>query len=478
MNIQKKYFSNFIWRFLERWGAQGVSLIVTVILARLIEPEAFGILAIVTVFTSLFSVFIESGICTALVQKSDADEKDFSSVFYTNLLLCLFLYGVLFAGSPVIAAIYDFPELTAYLRVSGIVVIVAGVKSILVTFVTKKLLFKKFFFATLGGTIGAAVIGIWMAYSGFGVWALIAQNLFNNVVDTLILFITVKWRPICYFSILRVKSLLKFGMEILVYSLMMKGYSDLQQLLIGKFYTTESLAYYNKGNKFPKTIHDNTDTAMGNVLYSVMCAEQKDNIKLKNIVKKINLMSCFVVSPIVIGLAACAKPLITILLTEKWLPCVEYMQIFCVTYSMGAIYISNENAIKAKGKGNVLIKIQVKSVIICMCILLGALFVSVKAVALSSIVCVVIQHILVCAPNKELIDYPYLSQIKDILPNLLLTGVLGVVVWSVTLLSFNPCLTLGIQIILGIFLYLFGGKVFRLEGLEYALEFLKMYRCK
>lgn len=201
VNTKNKALTSLFWRFLERSGAQGVSFVVSIVLARLLAPEVYGTITLVTVFTAILQVFVDSGMGNALIQKKDADDLDFSSVFYFNLVMCALLYLLLFFCAPLIAAFYNNSELTPVIRVLGITLLISGVKNVQQAYVSRNLQFKKFFFATLSGTIGAAFIGIAMAYLGFGVWALVAQHLFNALVDTIILWVTVKWRPRIQFSL-------------------------------------------------------------------------------------------------------------------------------------------------------------------------------------------------------------------------------------------------------------------------------------
>lgn len=207
--------SGLFWKFAERIGAQGVNLIVSIILARLLAPEAYGTVALVTIFITISNVFIENGLGTALIQKKDADELDFSSVFYCNIIISIILYVIIFFTSPIIAKFYSNEQLTVILRVLAITVLISSVKSVQNAYVSRKMIFKKFFISTVIGTIISAIIGIWMAYIGYGVWALVAQQLTNTIVGTIILWFTVKWRPIAKFSFLRLKQLYKFGWKML-----------------------------------------------------------------------------------------------------------------------------------------------------------------------------------------------------------------------------------------------------------------------
>ena len=214
-----KVFSNFIWRFAERCGAQLVTFIVSIVLARILTPSDYGTIALVTVFTTILQVFIDSGLSTALIQKKDADDLDFSSVFYFNFVICIILYLIMFVSAPFIADFYKDSSLVSIVRVISLTLIISGVKGVQQSYVSRHMLFKRFFFSTLGGTIFSAVLGIIMAYAGFGVWAIVFQQLSNNAIDTLILWITVKWRPIKKFSWSRLKNLLSFGWKMLASSL-------------------------------------------------------------------------------------------------------------------------------------------------------------------------------------------------------------------------------------------------------------------
>ena len=235
---KSKVITNFIWRFAERLGAQGVSFIVSIILARLLEPEVYGTVALVTVITTIFQVFVDSGMGNALIQKKDADNLDFSSVFYFNFTVCIILYFGMWIMAPFIATFYEMPELTPLVRVISLTLIISGVKNVQQAYVSRNLLFKKFFFSTLGGTIFSAFLGIWMAYRGLGPWALVAQQLSNAAIDTLILWLTVKWRPQLVFSFFRLRELFAFGWKLLASSLLDTIYNNLRSLIIGKLYSS------------------------------------------------------------------------------------------------------------------------------------------------------------------------------------------------------------------------------------------------
>lgn len=323
---------NFLWRFAERCGAQLVTFIVSIVLARILAPEDYGQIALITVFTTIMQVFVDSGLGTALIQKKDADDLDFSSVFYFNFAVCLVLYGVMFVAAPFIAAFYDDATLTPLVRVISLTIVISGVKGIQQSYVSRNMLFKRFFFATLGGTIFSAFLGIGFAYAGFGVWAIVVQQLSNTTIDTLILWLTVKWRPKKMFSWQRLKGLLTFGWKLLASSLLNTVYNNLRSLIIGKLYSSADLAYYNQADKFPNVIVSNINSSIDSVLLPTMASAQDDHVRVKAMTRRAIKTSTYIMAPLMMGLAFCAEPVVRLVLTDKWLPCVPFLRIFCITY--------------------------------------------------------------------------------------------------------------------------------------------------
>ena len=474
-----KVFSNFLWRFFERCGAQAVTLIVSIVLARILDPSVYGVLALVTVFTTILQAFVDSGLGNALIQKKDADDLDFSSVFYFNMAICLILYAGMFFAAPLIAAFYEMPELTAVIRVISLTLVISGVKNIQQAYVSRNMLFKKFFFATLGGTIGAAVLGIWMAYRGYGVWALVAQNLFNLTVDTLILWITVKWRPKWMFSWSRLRSLLKYGWKLLASRLLDTGYGELRSLIIGKKYSASDLAFYNKGKQFPNLVTNNINDSIDSVLFPTMSKEQDDVDHVKSMARRAIKASTYAMAPLMMGLAFCAEPLIRLVLTEKWLPCVFFMRVFCITFMFYPMHTANLNAMKALGRSDLFLKLEIAKKAVGIVLLLSSMWFGVKAIALSMLVQSICSQLINTWPNRKLLKYGYLEQLKDILPTILLAVVMGAAIYFVAYIGLADILTLLIQIVLGAALYVAGSKILKLDSYDYFKSLLKgLFRKK
>lgn len=475
-NIQQKAVSNVIWRFLERCGAQLVTLLVTIILARLLDPSIYGEVAIVTVFITILQVFVDSGLGTALIQKKDADELDFSSVFYFNLLACAVLYAVLFMLTPLITNFFKMQHLTSVVRACGIVVLISGVKNVQQAYISKHLLFKKFFFATLGGTTLAAVVGVYMAIKGFGIWALVCQNLTNQVVDTFILWMTVKWRPGKKISLVRLKELLAYGWNLLASTLLDTIYNELRQLIIGKNYSTLDLAFYNQGYKIPSLIVSNVNSSIDSVLLPTLADEQNDKARVKAMVRRAIVTSTYIMMPLLFGLSACAVPLVYLVLGEKWLPCVAYIRIFSISLCFYVVHTANLNAIKALGRSDIFLRLEIVKKVVGFAILFTSMWFGVLAMALSQLLECLLGQIINSWPNKKLLNYSYLEQVKDMLPQLLLSVGMAILVYPISLLDIPYAWMLIIQIPLGALFYFLCSKLFHLESYAYIMGIINGYR--
>jgi len=474
----KSVTSNMIWRFLERCGAQGVTFLVSVVLARLLDPSVYGTVALVTVFTAILQVFVDSGMGNALIQKKDANDLDFSSVFYFNLSVCLLLYICMFFAAPLIAAFYNMPDLTSVVRVLSLTLIISGVKNIQQAYVSRNLLFKKFFFATLGGTIGAAVIGIWMAWKGYGVWALVAQHLFNATLDTIILWVTVKWRPKRAFSLESLKGLFSYGWKLLVSALLDTGYNNLRSLIIGKLYTSADLAFFNRGKQFPNLIVTNINTSIDSVLLPTMSKEQDNRDRVRDMTRRAIKTSTFIMMPLMMGLAVCAVPLIRIVLTDKWLPAAFFLRVFCFTYAFYPIHTANLNAIKAMGRSDLFLKLEVIKKVVSIAALVSTMFISVEAMALALPVTSILGQIINSWPNRKLLDYSYRAQLLDMLPQIGLSVIMGGMIFLIQFLRLSDVATLLIQVPLGALIYIVGSKLLHIDSYEYVKGLIKSYTKK
>ena len=471
----KNVLSNLIWRFMERCGAQLVSFVVSIVLARLLCPEDYGTIALVMVFITILQTFVDSGFGNALIQKKDADDIDFSSVFYFNIVSCTLLYAIMFVSAPMIAKFYENPELTAVVRVLSLKLVIAGTKNVQQAYVSKNMIFKKFFFATLAGTIGAAVIGITMAYFGFGVWALVTQQLFNLLIDTIILWIVVKWRPKRVFSFQRLKGLISYGWKLLAVSLINHLYDESRQLAIGKVYAPESLALYNKGRQFPDLFVKNINASIDSVLFPALSNAQDDIKQVKNMTRRAIRISSFILAPFMVGLALVAKPLILLLLTEKWIGCIPFMVVFCISFLFKPINTANLNAMKAVGRSDLFLKIDMLKILVGVITLVIALPFGTFAVAISFLVSTICSTIINIGPNKKLLNYGYFEQIKDLLNPIIPILVMVGATYAFGFLNLPALAMLCIQVPVGMISYVFVSWITRNESFKYALSMVKRF---
>ena len=468
-----KIFSNMIWRFLERTGAQCVTLVVSIILARLLDPSVYGTVSLVTVFTTILQVFVDSGLGNALIQKKVVDEVDYSTVFYFNMCICIILYVLLYFLAPYIANFYCMDELTSIIRVIGITFIVSGFKNIQQAYISKHMLFKKFFYSTIGGTLASGVIGIALAYLGYGVWALVFQTLSNLVIDTLVLWITVKWRPILVFSIDKLKVLFSYGWKLLVASLMDNIYNNIRQLIIGKMYSSNDLAHYNRGKQFPYLIATNINLSIDSVLFPTLSTVQDNIMALKQMTRRSIKMGVYIMAPLLIGLAVCGENIIKLLLTDKWLPCLPFMQIFCITYIFQPIQTANQNAIKALGRSDLFLKLNTLQRLTGLTLLFISMWYGVMAMAYSLLINNIMCQIIISLPNKKLLKYSYIEQIKDIFPSLVLTFLMGIFIYQINTFNISVFTKLVFQIGIGMFFYIIGSIIFKIDSFKYLIELVR-----
>ncbi len=472
-NKKEKVFSGFIWKFGERIIAQVVSFVVSIILARQLTPDHYGVVALMTVFIIIADVFVTSGFSTSLVQKKDATDVDFSTIFICSFLTSVLLYAFLFVIAPLVARFYNEPLLAPGIRILSIKVIISSYNSIQHAYVQRNMMFKKFFFSTLFGTVISALIGIFMAYHGFGVWSLIAQYLINSIIDTIVLFFTVPWRPKLTFSVNSAKKLMSYGWRVLVTDLISQIFNSVRSFFIGVTYTSADLGFYNKGQQIPNLIGNNIDSTISTVLFPAMADEGDDIGRVKIITQKSLKISSYVMFPVMIGIAAVAKPLINVLLTSKWSETVVYLQLFCLAQALYTISNSNLQAIKAIGRSDVLLKLELIKKPIAIFLVIWGLKTNMFAVAISLPLYNLIGTLINVPANSKLLGYTVKEQFLDLLPAVVLSALMFIVVTIPTYFISNDFVLLGIQIIVGMLVYLLFSILFKIEAYTYIVSIAK-----
>lgn len=479
VNYKKTTLSGLIWKFAERIGAQLISTIVSIILARILLPEDYGVVALTTIFITIANVFVNSGFGQALIQKKDSDELDFSSIFYTGLFVSILLYLGLFFASPYIAEWFEEPLLSPILRVVGLQLPISALSSVQSAYISKHFLFRKVFLSSLLGTILSAIVGIWMAYAGYGPWALVAQHLTTLIVGQLVLLITVKWRPKLCYSWKRTKSLFGYSWKLLGSGLLDVGYNELRGIIIGKKYSSVDLAYYNKGKTLPSLVGDNLNGPINGVLFPVMSAEQEDKKRVKNMTRRSIQASCYLMFPILMGLAAVAPVLVPVLFTDKWNSMIPFLQIISITYLFYPIHTANLQAIKALGRSDLFLRLEVIKKVIGLAILSITMWFGVFWIVMGGLISSFLGLIINSYPNRKLLNYNIFEQIKDILPYLGLVLLMGVPVYMMnylySILNWNMYLVLVLQVLVGAIIYIGLSWLLRLEIFRYLLNTIKEF---
>lgn len=465
----------FGWKLLERFGVQGIQFVLQIILARLLSPEHYGVLSIMIIFTTLANVFIQTGFNGALIQKKKITEDDYSSAFWVSLIIATIAYIILFFAAPLIGKFYNMPEIVKPFRYLGIMLFPGALNSIQLAKVSREMNFKNVFASNLGAIVISGAVGIAMAYMGGGLWSLVAQNLLNVFIATIVMIFTVKWCPKFVLNLRRVEILFDFGWKLLVSGLIDTLYQDLRSLVIGKKYDSGTLGYYNRGKQFPQFLMNSINSSVQSVMLPAMSKEQDEKSKVKAIMRTSMSVSAYIIFPMMAGLAAVATPLISFLLTDKWLPAVPYMIIYCFTMAFYPIHSCNLQAINAMGRSDIFLKLEIVKKVIGITALVIAIFCfqSPIAIAMTGVFTTIISSFINAFPNKKLIGYSYFEQIKDLLPSFLASISMFVAVYAISYLSLPSIVVLLIQIFAGVLIYVAISAIFRLKGFKFLLSRIK-----
>lgn len=478
MSSGASVIKNMSWKFAERITAQLVTFIVSIVLARILDPSDYGVISLVMVFITIANVFVSDGLGSALIQKKDADSLDFSSALFFNIGFSIVIYLILFLVAPVITNFFgrNYEILTPILRVLGLRIIVAAINSVQQAYVSRKMIFQKFFWATLFGTVASAFVGIWMAYHGYGPWALVGQYLTNTTVDTIVLALVLHKKPVIAFSFERVKKLFDYGIKILGSGLLIVTYTEIRSFIIGKVYTSSDLAYYDKARQFPSLFVNNIVSSISAVLFPKMASEQDDLSQIKATTKRSIRFTSYLMCPLMFGLATVAEPLVRVLLTDKWLPCAPLLQVLCVAYLWQPIHSANLQAIKALGRSDIILKLEVVKKSIELVVLLAVMFISVDAIVISMSVNATLFVAINAMPVKRLMNYSMKEQIRDMAPSFIMAALMAIVVWVLKFLPISTFLILSIQVVIGACLYLAMSLFSRNPEFKYLLGLIKGLR--
>lgn len=473
-NLGTNVKRGFFWNFAENVLYKIVQFLLQIILARILLPEDYGLCAIVLAFINIAQEFVNSGFASALIQKKEASRLDFSSVCYFSIALGILFYFILFAAAPSLASFFNDERIIGIMRIMGLSLIIGAFNSVQTAIVYKRLEFRKSFIANLVSISISAVLGIFSAIKGWGVWALVIQYMSNRVVNTITFFFLVRWLPNLEFSFKSIKQLFSYGWKLMLTSLLSFLSQDIYSLVIGKFFSKSQLGLYDLGNKIPANLANTVASTVGRVLFPTLSAIQEDTSKIKEYVKRTNQLACFVMFPLMFGIAATAKPIVLLVFTEKWADAIIIMQIACIWYAFNPIHYANIQVSKAIGRSDISLLVELSKKLVDIIMLLITVRYGLVYVALGLAVSSIIGLWINIEPIKKYIGYSTIGQLKDIYPSFITGFVMFVTIYLFnTTLSFSPMYMLLYSIVLGSSIWIVMAKLLNNELLMLFLSRIK-----
>jgi len=447
MTLKQKTVNGLLWSFIENFSNQGITFIVGIILARLLTPEEFGLIGMITIFIAISTSVINSGFSQALIRKKDCTDTDYSTVFYFNLLVGVVLFAILFFAAPLIAGFFNEPQLTKLVKVLASVLVIDAFTIIQRTKLTKRIDFKLQTKISVIADIVSGVAGIAMAYTGFGVWSLVARQIIQRALNALLLWVWNRWIPLLVFSKESFKELFSFGSRLLVSGLIDTAYRNIYLLVIGKFFSAAELGYFTRSEQFQKLPSQNINAVIQRVTYPVLSSMQDDKSRLKNNYQKLIRSTMLITFVLMLGMAAVAEPMIITLIGEKWRPSIIYLQMLSFVGMMYPLHALNLNMLKVSGRSDIFLKLEIiKKILAVPTIVIGVIW-GIKIMIAGMMVNTLIAYYLNSYWSGRFIGYSFKQQVTDILPSFSLALTMAVAVYLLGLiLPFSMLLKLILQI--------------------------------
>ena len=448
-SLKNKTVKGMGWSALENVTRLGVTFVVSIVLARLLSPEEYGLIGILTIFIAIFNAIVDSGFTNALIRKQDATDTDYSTVFYTNLVLSVVLAAVLFFCAKPISVFFERPELVSLTQVMSSVVIINALSIVQRVRTTKAIDFKTQTKITFISSIGSGVIGISMAYMGYGVWALVGQQILNQLLTTLFFWTYNKWIPKFVFSWASFKEMWTFGSKLLASRLIDTAWQEVYQVVIGKCYSPVTLGLFTRAKQFSDLCSANLTSVVQRVSYPVLSSIQDDRVRLKGAYQRVIKTTMLPTFVLMLGLAACAEPMIYVLIGEQWLECVPMLQIISTYGMLYPLHAINLNMLQVQGRSDLFLKLEIIKKIIAIGPLLLGVFVDIYLMLAGSLVTSLISYYLNAYYSGPFLNYSIREQVKDILPSFVVALAMSVPVYAMSFIPLNPFILLILQIVVG-----------------------------
>lgn len=454
-NLKGKTISGIFWQFMQKILGQTINFSVSVVLARLLLPSDYGTVALAGMYTVLLGIFISCGLGAALIQKKDVDDLDLSTIFWAQLLFSSIIYAFVFVSAPYFSSMFHDDRLTSILRVSALSMPLGALGGIQSSIVSRNMAFKTYFYRTLASSIISGVIGISMAYGGCGAWALVGQHMSSGIIGTITVYSQVRWLPSFRFSMERFRGLFSYGWRVAGASLIGTICGQLRGYIIGYYYTKADLAFYNRGEGIPGLISRNVSSSISSALFPALTKLQDDKYAVKRGISRSMKTCSYIMMPLFLGLASVSDRLVVLLYTDKWSACIPFMQVVCITDCLSMLGKANLQALKAIGRADVVLKLEVYKKPLMLLILFISACISPLAICIGMLIYSFWSLTINAFPNKKLIFYPLKEQIKDVGLNFMLSFSMACVVYVVgKILPFNDIISLIIQITIGAVTYI------------------------
>lgn len=462
-SLKDKAVKGVSWSLIDNVASSGLTFLVGIFLARILSPAEFGVLGMISIFIAISNSIVDSGFSHALIRKTDASSIDYNTVFYVNLALGILLYGILYFASPFISLFFKEPQLILITRVMASILIINALGLIQRTLLIKKVDFKTQTKVSIIASLISGMVGIGMAIGGLGVWSLVGQQIVRQLVNTLFLWKYNSWRPVLQFSNSSFKNLFSFGSKLLASGLIDTFFKNIYYIVIGHYYSASQLGQYTRAEQFNTIFSSNLTSVIQRVSYPVLSNLQSDPERLKNAYTKVTKITMLITFACMLGLAAVSKPLILILIGEKWLIAVEFLQIICFSGMLYPLHAINLNILAVKGRSDICLKLEIIKKTIAMGPIILGIICGIKFMLWGSVFTSLIAFFLNSHYSSELIGYATKNQIKDILPGFCISFIVATIMWTITFLSLPMYLTLIMQCSSGLAMFILIYEKLKLE---------------
>lgn len=473
MSIKEKAAKGMMWNTIERFSTQGIQFVLTIIIARILSPDDYGLVAMLGIFLALAQTLVDSGFSNALIQKKSRTEIDYYTTFYFNIVISVCIYGLFYLFAPLIANFYHQPELVKISRILGLTIIINSLSVVQMARFTIALDFRKLALVSLSSVVGGGSVGLYMAFHGYGVWALVCQSLATSICWVVSLWLKSDWRPRWAFSLQSFCTLFSFGSKIMLSGLIHTFYVNMYSLVVGKVFSASVLGYFNRAYTLGQFPVQNFSNIFQKVLYPILCRYQDDETKFNYVYTNYLRMACFLLFPLMVGFAVLAKPLVAIILTEKWLPAVPLLQVICLAQMWDPVMKVNVSVLGSKGHSDYQLYAEIIKKIVAFIILFVSVPFGIKAVCWGLLLYAFADMGIVIWYSRKLTGYGYWWQIKNLLPIALIAFTMGGGVWMVSTCFLSWWSQLLSGILVGVISYIMLGYVFRISEFRLFLLFLK-----